>query len=617
MNKKIIKIISIVVIFANITSCEYLDVVPEGTATLDDAFSRPAEARIFLYSLYGFLPDEQSLETSPALFGADETMLHWNGYWGYMMKTGQMNTGDPMFNLWDGWISGDSKRIESAYNGIRQAYMFINNIDKVSGFSDTELSQMKGEAEFIIAYLHFSLMRLYGPIVIVTQEIPLDAQDDLLFPKRSTYDNCVNFVVEKLDNAALKLPETQIKTNYGRVTKIIAKAIKARVLLYAASPLFNGNTDFSNFKDNDGVNLVSQTYDAEKWKKAELALKEAIDVAESLGITLYKQQSGNDAFEVAMNNCRYSMVDDWNEELIWASQREYYWGWQRQCAPRTYTGDGVISTGGLGAPMRMVELFYTENGLPIDQDPTFDYNNRYEISTAITKFNPGGQTINLHHNREARFYSSIAFDRGVYEINSRKETMFLRYHEQHGYTGSGEHYTGTGYLIKKGVHPDTRLDGSVANNEVLYAWPMMRLAELYLSIAEAINEYDDGRQSEAITYLDRVRERAGIPNVADAWSNAKDPSKPSNTAGLREIIQTERLIELAYEGQRFWDMRRWKRAAELNTPQKGLSIDKADNSFYTVKNVLDIVFDERKDYLIPIRLRELQNNTNLVQNPGW
>lgn len=610
-----IKIITVITAFLSITSCNYLDVVPEGTATLDDAFSRPAEARNFLHSLYGFLPDEQSLETSPALFGSDEVMLHWNGYWGFKLKTGQMNTSDPMFNLWDGWQTWDHRRIESAYNGIRQAYIFLNNIDRTSGFSEMERDQMKGEAEFIIGYLHFALMRMYGPVVLINQEVELGGGN--LTPSRSTYDECAAFVSAKMDAAADKLPATQPKSDLGRVTSVIAKAIKGKVLLYAASPLYNGNTDFSNMINSDGTNLISQTKDIEKWRKAEVALKDAINIAEAAGVSLYNAKSGVDDFETAMLNTRYSMVDDWNQEIIWATKRESYWGWQRQCSPRTYSGQDVISTGGLGAPLRMVELYYTSNGLPIDADPAFDYNNRFEISAAITTLNPGGETINLHHNREPRFYSNIAFDNGIYEINSRQETMKLKYKEQHGYTGSGEHYTGTGYLIKKGVHPETVLDGAAGNAEQLYAWPMMRLSELYLSVAEAINECNDGRQAEAITYLDIVREKAGVLPVADAWALSNDASRPSNTEGLRNIIQTERLIELAYEGHRFWDMRRWKRGEELNQPQKGLSISESGNNFYTVKTALDLLFDERKDYLWPIRLRELQNNKNLVQNQGW
>jgi len=265
--------------------------------------------------------------------------------------------------------------------------------------------------------------------------------------------------------------------------------------------------------------------------------------------------------------------------------------------------------------MRQVELYYTKNGLPIDQDPNFDYSGRLDIAS-------GDETAQLHRNREPRFYSNIGFDRGDYLINDSAKKLFLRYNESDGYDGvDRSNYSRSGYLVQKGVHPQTMFTSS-DNIFIEYPWPKMRLAELYLNMAEALNEYGFGTTDkfghDAKYYLNLIRERAGIPFIDDAWSNSYDPGRPNNQTGLREIIQTERRIELAFEGHRIWDVRRWKKGEELNTPVYGLDVNKTNGSeFYSKVKIEERYFDVSRSYLWPISLRELQYNPNLVQNPGY
>src|SRR5690606_9904075 len=153
-----------------------------------------------------------------------------------------------------------------------------------------------------------------------------------------------------------------------------------------------------------------------------------------------------------------------------------------------------------------------------------------------------------------------------------------------------------------------------------YPWPVIRLANTYLLYAEALNEaYGTSRSNEALEYVDRVRERAGLLPVRDAWSGySSNPGKPNTQEGLRDIIRQERLIELALEGQRFWDLRRWKEAAgQLNSAISGWDIQQEAAADYYREN---IVFSQRfttREYLWPIDETEVLKNRNMVQNPGW
>jgi hypothetical protein len=586
-------------------SCDdYLDIVPDDIATLDDAFARPQEALNFLYSVYSFMPAENDMFSSIALWGTDELATPWDRshYFAKRMMKGELNASDPFFDYWT--TAGDI----DMYDGIRQGYIFLNNIDKAPGFTKAEVDRMKGEVTFLIAYYHFILLRQYGPIVLMNNEVSLDAVADDFFPARSTYDDSVDFIVKKLDEAFALLPDgVTSNRELGRINKAIAKSIKSRVLLYAASPLFNGNSEFySDFQKADGTKLMNLTYEENKWIKAVTASKDAIDIAASIGVnSLYKytKVAASTPEKEAELNYRYSMVDPWNSELIWGySKPEGYYGWQRHSMPRISTN----SYNGQAPTIRMVETFYTKNGLPINVDPNFNYSNRFQLE---------GSSIIMHNNREPRFYATVGFDRGTYEVNGAEFELKMREGEAYGWSSGVNDYSPTGYLVKKGIHPETIINA--AENQVInYPWPLIRLAELYLNYAEALNEaYGTARHIEVIQYLDLIRERSGVPSVLDAWSLVGKSSFSKEE--MRAIIQQERNIELCYEGHRAWDVRRWKQGELFNTPVQGLDITASSpQDFYKPVNVEDRIF-RSEYYLFPIRISETEINKNLIQNPGW
>ena len=195
----------------------------------------------------------------------------------------------------------------------------------------------------------------------------------------------------------------------------------------------------------------------------------------------------------------------------------------------------------------------------------------------------------------------------------------MRYDETHGRFGFTSDYLTSGYSLKKIIHPDS--EGDAYNKIVPYPWPIIRLSELYLNYAEALNEAN-GPSQQVYDALNMVRDRAGIPTIEEAWSDATiaaNAGKHTNPEGLREIIQQERMIELAFEGHRYNDLRRWKIAEQyLSTPLRGWSVNESSEAnFYSIRDIGIRSFSTPRDYFHPISFDELSINPNLVQNPGW
>ena len=259
--------------------------------------------------------------------------------------------------------------------------------------------------------------------------------------------------------------------------------------------------------------------------------------------------------------------------------------------------------------LRIAELFYSENGVPIDEDTSYDFKNRFETEIApddpVKKFyvQPGFTTAKLNLNREARFYASLGFDGGIWfgqDNNDDNSPVNVRakFGERAGAKDlpSFNRYSATGYFAKKLVHYETTMAGG--NNivplvEEIYPWPIIRLADLYLMYAEALNESLSNPTVEIYEYIDLVRNRAGLDGVLNSWNTySSNPSKPTTKDGLREIIHQERMIELVFEGSRFWDLRRWKKAVNyMNTPIRGWNVfGDSSELYYKVQTLLPTKF---------------------------
>jgi hypothetical protein len=628
----------------SLSGCDYLDVVPDNVATIDYAFRNRTQARKYLFTCYSYRPQIGDLNNDPAMCGADENWQFYpvsnvfGTYTSAYIGRGYQNSNDPYLNTWDG-----ARGPKGLWRGIRDCNIFLDNINQVMDIQEYERRRWIGEVKFLKAYYHYYLLKCYGPIPIADISLPISAGVSDVRVYREPVDKVVEYIsnlimeaVEDLPNAADVIEGTEA----GRVDKLAAMSIRAQLLLFAASPLFNGNVDYKSMVDDRGEQLFNQTYDANKWKIAADACKEVIDLCHVQHKELF------DIVDPMVSNAppqlqlqttyREAICDRWNKELIWGNTNNDYNTISRSSHPRivrlAFTVLNDINSQ-WGPTLKTVEQYYSSNGVPIEEDKEWQqegwYEQRYEVRNEpssgdeIYYVKEGQRTVYLHYNREPRFYASIGFDRGIYYGSGYfdfpanvKHCEFFNL-EYSGYQG-GSQYSPTGYAAKK-MHSFKCVVEPNATSVEYYPFPILRLADLYLMYAEALNEVS-GPSDEIFLYLDRIRARAGLKGVRESWANySNNPNKPNSQDGLREIIHRERTIELAMEGKRFWDLRRWKKINELNDQPKGWNVQaETREDFYRVIDVARVpVRFTVRDYFWPIRESNIVVNRNLIQNYGW
>ncbi len=624
---------ALVVVLLTGSSCEYLDVVPDNVATLDNAFTSRNMAEKFLFTCYRYLPSHGSFTSDPAFLAGDEIWTYEGttpeaASGAMQIARGNQNIATPFVNFWDGQ--------SLPFRGIRDCNIFLENIEKVPDMESGERARWIAEAKFLKAYYHFWLLRMYGPIPVIRENLPISAGPDEVKVKREPVDVAVDYIVELLDEAAMDLPDviSNELVELGRITLPIAKSVKAMVLVTAASPLFNGNPDYIGFTDKEGVSLFDPDYKAEKWERASEACREAIEVCHAAGIDLYRFQPGISQFALSEEtliqmNIRNAVTQKWNSEIIWGNTNSMAVEIQRVSTPGGLDpafGDNQNTKGTLAPPIKIAEMFYSKNGVPISEDKSYNYSGRFDLRTATDQekyhLQPGYTTVGLHFDREQRFYASLAFDGGLWygqgRLDDNNQWLLQSKSGQYQSAVALTRYSVTGYRPKKLVNYENIIGAGASYTIQQYPWPVMRLADLYLLYAEALNEVE-GPSPEALSWINLVRDRAGLQSVEDSWSQfSVNPGKYNSKEGLREIIQQERLIELAFEGKRFWDLRRWKRAhIELNKPITGWSIDQESEEGYYRERLIHKQTFLTRDYFWPIREENLVINKNLVQNIGW
>lgn len=655
LNKSIIGCILLAGV--SLTSCDFLDVVPKENATGEDMSKDRQAALNYLYSCYGYLPQPNNGISSLDLLTGDEVVTAFEHETFASFPKGNYTASNPVISYWN-----------TLYQGIRQCFSFEEELNKsgnFSGLDDKDRADYKAQVKFLLGYYDFLLTRCYGPIILVTSKPDATTNPEDYLP-RTSYDVCVDSIVNYFDQAAKGLPATRTGTRsseFGLATSVAAKAMKAKTLLYAASPLFNGNSKFySDFKDKSGNTLMPLTYDANKWVKARDAYKDAIDAAEAAGYHLYTRSD----YKLSANGypanpyvraLRYTCTDYEQEgeaagsncEVIFADSRgEGNYGLQNKSMPFNWK-NGDNSWNGISPTVAMMSRFYTRNGLPMNEDKTLDYSQPWSLvkvdSAHMDEACLGRQTMRFDLDREPRFYAWVAFQNGFYEILSASNNGAYRDDADYNKFSDGTHgelitsfvvggncsrgkdannlrsnnYAPSGFLNKKFVDPDIAKKASGLGDYHDRPWPIIRLAELYLGYAECCVETGD--LATARKYIDKVRARAGIPSVEDAWANySKDPSKATTQEGLREIVRNERMNEFYLENQNFWDMRRWLLADKyFNTKAQGMNIDATTLTDFA--KLTTVVFERKftspANYLMPIPSDDINKNTHIVQNPGY
>ena len=626
------------------SSCDsYLDVVPDNVATLDYAFRDKVGTEKFLFTCYSYIPNFGSPSADPAILGSDEIWIHGENSWyaenlgnfnSNNLKRSRQNVSSPLLNYWDAGNSGSN-----LFVAIRDCNIFLENIHLVGkDLDESTRTRWEAEVKFLKAYYHYYLLRMYGPIPLIRENLPINAGIEEVRIFREPVDDCVNYIVQLMDEAAKDLPMeiNNVSTDLGHITQTIALAMKAEVLVLAASPLFNGNTTYSNMVDLKGTHLFNTTYDENKWKRAADACKNAIDTALLANIHLYEFKDSRYTLSETTKrvmSIRNAFGQKWNEETIWGLSKNSTGNLQHYALPYFTTTDIQVSYSEpiLAPTLAAAELFYTQNGVPINEDPDYDYAGRYTTSTAAGQiyYIPNGTvTAKLNQNREPRFYGNLGFDGGLWFGNGRfkdvgagtaTETPWIvdaKLGKPSGKTSSIR-YSSTGYFAKKYSHFESATT-TTSGTLVRMAFPIMRLADLYLLYAEARNEFS-GPDAEVYQYLDLVRNRAGLNGVVESWLlHSKFPDKPLSKDGLREIIRMERSNELAFEGKRFWDVRRWKTADQVyNQLVKGWNVEGVTPIDYYNVVTYEILKFTTKEYFWPLKEQTLRVNTNLIQNPFW
>ncbi|MDR1154742.1 MAG: RagB/SusD family nutrient uptake outer membrane protein [Bacteroidales bacterium] len=616
-------------------SCNYLDVVPEGTPVLDNAFSMRAHTLRYLYTCYSYLPSHIGGNT-PDIQGCDEAWILDNpqyeqgiGREGCRIVRGQLTPSSPVYDTWGYY-----------YIAIRECNNFLEGIERITvpDLPEPERQEWIGEVKALKAWYHFLLFRQYGPVPVVKENLPVGTDVDGVQVARNTVDEVIDYVVQLLDESMETLPSIvrSEQTDLGRFTLPIAAALKAKVLVTAASPLFNCNTEFAPMRNPDGTQLFPQDESerAGKWTRAADACREAVDICmNSMGMKLYvfpgDPRYNLSGTTVQQMSLRQAFCEDWNSETIWADTRD--WVVMLQAATTPTLNPMYMPTPGMAqvfsVPLQIAEMFYSENGVPIEEDRDWGYDARYTLRRAEEKdryyIRKGAETSRVNFEREPRFYAWLGCDQGIWYGSGSYDDTYpenLYYLSLRRFTSDNTKEP-TGYLPKKWVHYQSAQPASYQFAPYPYLWPNFRLADLLLYCAEALNEAEDSQaaRQEAMRYADMVRGRAGLQPIETAWrDHSNNPGKYTSQNGLRDILQRERMIEMCFEGSRFWDLRRWKTAREvLNRPIESWSgFNSTPEEIFKPYNMYAISFG-LKDYFWPINESELTKSRNLKQSLGW
>jgi hypothetical protein len=641
----------LVTVLCNVSCNAYLDLVPDNTVTLEDYFTRKDMAWNALSKVYSYMPDDPGTANTSWTLG-DEWIGRINSRTlAIEVMSGLQNSDNPRLNIWDG-----DPNIKSLYEGIRSANIFLEYIDIVEDMTESEIADWKSQVKFLKAYYHFLLLRQYGPIVIMDKSIPLDAVSDDLFLRRSKVEDCFNFIINLMNEAIPDLKERASLTDLGQVDRVAATAIKARVMLFRASPFFNGNKQYyEDFLDHNDEPFFPLEEKPEKWQEALTAVNEAITLCETNELGLYEYDKITfpyDREDIALNgdvmktlyDLRMVVADPWNKELIWGrtyveSRTDLLSHTSNIRLPPNKYGEGVTNNSVLAeqymcASYKMLERYYTKNGLPLDDDITFDPYTQLEIVTTPGiedpeyqplrgLLQPGVEIPKLYMDRELRFYANLGITGGYWRSHAVRIFTLMFYGSDGGFDpGFTNNFFATGIGVQKLVHPESK--AGLWQRNVKFPYPIIRMADLYLMKAEILNEIKNNPDKEVWDEINKVRRRAGIRNVEDVWAdetvvNPRSLNNHTKKDKMRDIILHERGIEFAFEGgNRFWDMHRHKRAlTEFSSSVMGWSYEGFDPEYFFVVRPIQTRRFLFRDLLWPLSVGEMNINSNLIQNPGW
>jgi hypothetical protein len=599
--------LGVILAFA-VTSCSgFLDQAPENNRlTVPKTFAKKANVKNFLANIYSKIPDYDNERYTPSsatgsgpgpwLGSSSEAEYRWP-----FVKSNSVNKGE--YNASTGWIDILWQRY---YKGIRAATFFMSHINECSVCGSKLRVQYRAEARTLRAYYYYLLMRMFGPVPLVKKVIPHDANLSEVKLSRTPFDSLANYVASQLDSAIVNLPfKPQSSIDIGRVDQGFAAGLKVKLLTMAARPLYNGNSFYAGMKNPDGTQLINQNFEKKKWKRAANAAKEFINKYVPNPYHLYKEYDSDGTYDPFLS-VRDVILEPWNSGDIFMRN-------QASVETRTYeevpedagAPSGLQGSGGLGATQWIVNQFFMANGRTI-WDPKSGYQKSGTSMFQAPDDNTQRTTFNEWVNRGPRFYAYITYTNRLWLYTGAGDFVpELDYTGNSGKKVGGNDYSPTGYIVRKNMGIESRPSSRSTAT-------ILRLAQIYLDYAEALNESDPGNP-DILEYLNKIRERAGLPGYGS--SSLPAPASPDS---MRAAIRQERNVELCFEsGDRYFYAREWKIANKTdNGPQMGLTITADVPEFYK-KEPFETRVTKEKQYLLPIPQHEITVDENLVQNTGW
>ena len=611
-----------------VSSCDYLGVSDQlagGLQNTEQVFDNVSYTKRWYANVFAGIPDYSGVNSvnvgafkNPWTGMCDELVV------GYGNSSKYNNSDRNAANM-------GFHRYGDCYKYIRQANIFLQKAHPImttgtqgDQLLEDELTQMKANVRFMRAFYHYLLFEQYGPIILVKDKI-YNATEDQDVP-RNTVDEVIEYIDSELTAVASELTQEPIfedKDYRAWPTKGVALAVRAKLWLYAASPLLNGGyREALSVTNPDGTRLFPD-YDAGKWEKALAACKDFIDYAEAGRYELYKEYKDDNGAVIDPDKSVYNLFQKYTHEIIWATANNDWGGmngdaFDRRIAPRCEK-NGLGST---GVTQELVDAFYMKDGFPVSATAYLPQSTLYQEegygtykdqNDNFSKKYTNVTVSNRYLNREPRFYNTVFFNGRQWPVSCNQVLFY-----NGGNSGVQEgQATLTGYMLFKRVNRSVSLTNPGVASQFRPSI-IFRLADFYLMYAEAANEVNPN-DARVLKYLNLVRERAGLPDI-----ETLNPAIRGNQELQRAAIQRERQIELATEGQRYFDVRRWMIADKNGEGRqngyvhgmnvRGESNDKED--FNRIVEASQIVFN-RKMYLYPMPDSEMRKTKNLVQNPGW
>ena len=587
--KNIIKYLLGITLFLNTTSCnqDFLNVVPEDRFGDVSVWQDPALVEAFVNEMYRGL--NHGLRELMLGSLADESQFIHN-YGSAQVVQSNLTSADV-----GSFSRGDFEEFNwnVLYARIRQINLFLENIESVPFVDESWRQRLIGEVHFLNAYYYHNLVRLYGGVPLVKKAYAL--QDDFLIA-RSSLDESIQYIVEECDLAASLLPLTYTSgsADIGRATKGAALALKSRILLYAASELYNNSSWAGGYSNPE---LIASTGSrTQKWQAAKDAAKAVID----LGIYSLQNSTGDPVKDYT----DLFLLKD-SKEAIFSRYFIKSRGWEDGALPGLANGpNGYHNWGGNTPIQEFVDDYEMVDG------SKFNWSNPAHAAAP-------------YQNRDPRFAASVLYDQALWrprpsdvkDIDPVGKVIIRTVETAPGVFTPGldtrdgpiEDWNGgySGYYLRKFIDPTVVHEYAAAGGNQEAPWHFFRYGEILLNYAEACIGL--GQEDEAKTYLNMIRARAGMPNITESGQ------------ALVAKYQNERRIELAFEQHRYFDIRRWMIAPQaMGRNAFGIVINQPFSGpvTYSKNKIQDRAWND-KMYFLPILLDEINRNSELVQNPMY